>query len=249
MKMIRTFLAAVLVSVAVFAQNGPGLGTAQQGIDPVFIKLFDSYKGFSATAAISVQEEGNDSPTTLESTYEMSEGRCRVDLDLAKLKSEDMPAEALAQVKLLGMGELTTLVFPAEGMTYLIYPKLKAYAAISTPALKTVNKTGTEKLEEAVLGQEKVDGYTCIKKKVRATGQGGAKSELLVWAAKELNGFPIQVITKQDGSTVTIVFKNPRIEPPLPSRFVLPTDYTSYKDMQTLMQKEVAKRLTGGFGG
>ncbi len=243
-------LSSICLSLSLFAQGGPGMGGPVPGVDPLFLKLFSLHQGFSAQTSITVFETGRNDTTTIESSYEFSNGKLRVDLDLGKMKSPDMPAEAASQLEAMGMGQMTTLTRPELGLTYVVYPGLKAYAEMPVVGGKTTGKPeDTTKFDSTDLGKEDVDGIACAKKKMVFSMEDGKKREMTAWLATGMKDFPLKIQVEENQAIVTILFKNVKLEAPAASRFDAPTGYTAYKNIQQMMQTEMMKKLGGGMPG
>ena len=57
----------------------------------------------------------------------MRDGSVRTDMDMGSSSGTSLPAQAMAQMKLMGMDHMINLVRKDRGLVYLIYPGMKAY--------------------------------------------------------------------------------------------------------------------------
>lgn len=244
MKLFSRLLAGALVAgsfllLPLKAQQG--MGGPSVGSDAAFIKLFENFKGFSSECEISI-----DSPAqgkmTLFCTMDLSDKKVRTDMDLTKMKSAQMPPEAMEQVKAMGMARMCSIVLSDKKEMYLIYPDLKAYAKMASPGTPATKEEAAVKPKETDLGNETVEGHACIKRKVEVTA-GGKTQVFTTWVAKDMEEFPIRLEMDESGAHVVMIFHKVKLEAPAASRFELPTGFTAYSDMQQMMQAEMMKRM------
>jgi len=247
---IPRFIPALVVALFALpflanAQAGGGPGGPNSELDPIFMSLLAEMKGFSADSVITLSERRSKKTTTLEARYEYADGKMRVGIDLRKMKSPDMDAEAISQLSTLGMDNMITLSQVSKGTTMVIYPALKAYAEIQNPALAAVPNKGSEgKVELKEMGQETIEGRVCTKAKAMVQGKGN-KLEALIWRAKDLGLFPVQVRIDDGTTQTTMIFRNIKLESPAADRLQPPSGYKAYRSVPELMQAEMMKRMGG----
>ena len=87
-----------------------------------------------------------------------------------------------------------------------------------------------------------------MKNKVVISDAKGGKRVALVWNAKALKDFPIQIQLDQDGQTMIMRFKDVRFEKPDAKQFEVPAGYTRYDSFQLLMQGAMMKMMGGAAG-
>ena len=244
---IKSFLVvAVLAGMAstTFGQGMPGLRQKDPGEQ--LAKLFGKTSAFSATAAITFKKSAGRELPAMQITYAMLDGKVRTDIDLAKMGGE-MPADGLAQMKQLGMDRMAHIYLPATKASYMVYPGLKSYCELSSPAVAGGPAGAEPKIEKTDLGKETVEGHACNKAKLIITDEQGRKVEALVWHATDLKDFPIKSeMTTDDGAVVTTVFSNINQSKPDAALFALPSDYTRYGSMQELMMGNMGRLMPGG---
>ena len=91
-------------------------------------------------------------------------------------------------------------------------------------------------MELTELGKETVAGHPCVENKVIVTDAKGGTNEFTVWNATDLKNFPVKIVQAEQGSEITMLFKNVALTKPAASVFDVPASYTRYDDMQTMMQ-------------
>ena len=172
-------------------------------------------------------------------TMALLDGKMRTEMDMTQMKGVKAPAEAMAMLKGTGMDRVVTIMQPDRKSTVLIYPGLQAYTEIAISEAEAADP----KFEISELGKETIDGHACTKTKFVSTDSNGRKQEILVWKAADLKSFPIQVQTREGGSTVIVRYQSPSLEKPDASLFTPPANYTKHASFQALMQAAVMKML------
>jgi len=247
MKLFSRILAGALVAGSILVlplKAQQGMGGPNIGSDAAFIKVFENFKGFSAELEIAI-----DSPSqgkmSMPCTMEFADKKVRTEMDLTKIKSAQMPPEAMEQLKAMGMAHMCNIIFPEKKEMYMIYPDLKAYAKMSLPGVPDV-KTDAAALQPKItdIGSETIEGHACIKRKVEITAAGKTQVFTL-WAAKDIKEFPIKVEMNQGDAHIVMVYHNVKLDTPPASRFELPTGFNAYPSMQQMMQAEMMKRMSG----
>jgi Domain of unknown function (DUF4412) len=243
MKKYLSFLAvAALCCAIVRAQMNPGAG-AQMGNG--LEKLFGENKTFSATLESQVSNPQQGATSVTGKMY-FDNGNSRFEIDMTQMKNGQMNPQAVAQMKAMGMDRMVAVAKADKKTAYLIYPNLQAYAEVHQRNASATNsdfKTQTTKL-----GEEKVDGHSCVKNKVVVTDAEGAQHEYTVWDASDLKNFPVKIEMTNQDTDVVMLFKNISLSKPDASLFAAPTSYKRYDSPQELMQEEVMKRMGGGPG-
>ncbi len=87
-----------------------------------------------------------------------------------------------------------------------------------------------------------------MKNKIVVTDDKGKTHESLVWNATDLKKFPIKIETAEDGTKITMLFKDIKLAKPDDEIFAPPAAFKKYDNMMALMQEEIMKRV-GGAGG
>jgi hypothetical protein len=235
--------AAVLILGLVSASaqtGGPRLGGATG-------KLFGENQSYTATLEILTPDsQGN--TVTMPGKIIFDSGKSRFEMNMSDVQGGKMPPGTAAQMKQMGMDQMVSLTLPDKKTAYLIYPGMKSYVA-RTMDDEAAAAIDDYKVATTELGKETLDGHDCTKNKVVVTGKDGTAHEFTVWNAGDLKKFPLKIETTEDGQSSTMLFKNVSFAKPDASAFDLPSGYTKYDNLQTMMQTEMMKKMGGGMGG
>ena len=188
-------------------------------------------------------------PINLPGKISYDTGKSRFELNLTDIKGGNMPPNAAAQMKSMGLDEMVTIALPDKKIVYLIYPGLQSYVEMPMPKADSVSTNSDYKMEATEIGKETMDGHPCVKNKVIVTGKDGVKHESTVWNATDLKQFPVKIQTADGGDEVIMLFKNISLGKPAAGSFEAPSGYTKYDNVQTLMQQQIMKRMGGAAGG
>ena len=228
----------------VFAQFGGSPSGPK--FDGAMAKLFGDNSAFTATLEFQIQPKP-DETITMPGKVAFDSGKARFEMNLSGAKGLPMPPSAVAQMKSMGLDQMITISLPEKKLLYLIYPGLQSYVENPLPAAK-LGTNDTFKVETTELGKDTVDGHVCVKNKVVITGDKGTPQEFTVWNATDLKNFPVKIFRVEQGTEVTMLFKDVSLTKPPTSSFEMPAGYTSYDNMQTMMQTEMMKKMGGGMG-
>jgi hypothetical protein len=207
------------------------------GFNGAIAKLFGDNTAFSATMEFHfTQAPGNEMITPGKVAHLVD--KYRFDMDISKVQGGQMPPQAAAQMKQMGMSRMTTITRTDKKLSYILYPDMKAYVEIATQeptAAPSDYKAAANKL-----GAETIDGHDCVKNKVVVTGPDGVAHESTVWNASDLKQFPVKIQTSSEqGIAVVMLFKDVKLDKPDAAQFDVPSDFTKYKDMTTLMMSRI----------
>jgi hypothetical protein len=233
MKKHLLLLASVMAGLTVVtapAQPGPPPGPNWDG---AMAKLFGDNPGFTATMEFHM---------TRSSGQEMSmpgkiahlEGKARFEMDMSGMQGANMPPQAAAHMKQMGMGKMTSITRRDQNLIYMVYPDMKAYTEM--PIHETNAPASEYKADVTKLGEETINGHNCIKNKVVVTGPDGSTRESTLWNATDLNKFPIKIqMASKEGGNMVLLFNDVKLEKPDASLFDPPADFTKYDNMMSLM--------------
>jgi hypothetical protein len=162
---------------------------------------------------------------------------------MSSVKSKELPADAAASLKQIGLDKVVSIVQPDKKLTTIIYPSLRAYteAPMSKEDAAEVDKKYT--VQSSKMGNETLDGHVCEKNKVTLTAEGGKKREAVVWNATDLQKFPLQIQMPQDEGTVVMRFTNVKLVNPEAKLFEAPAGFTKQPSVEKLMQDAMMKAL------
>jgi hypothetical protein len=200
-------------------------------------KLFGDNPGFTATMEFHM---------TLPSGQEMTmpgkiahlEGKARFEMDMSNMQGANMPPQAAAHMKQMGMSKMFSITRRDLNITYMVYPDMKAYTEM--PMRETNAPVSEYKADETKLGEETINGHSCIKNKVVVTCPDGSTRDSTIWNATDLNKFPIKIqTTPKEGRTMVLLFNDVKLEKPDAALFDPPADFTKYDSMMSLMMSRV----------
>jgi len=222
---------------AAFAQfDGPG----STGVSASLIRLFGTNNAFTAQMEVQVLGKDNKEIIGMPMNFALLGNKIRVEVDMTRMRNRLQPA-AVAQMKPLGLDNVTSVIRPETRTNLIIFPKLRAFVKLDMPPNEAEAFLRRAKLERTTLGKEKMEGYNCVKQRVVITDDDGQKSEATVWTATELRGFPVCVATREKEGTVTVRFRKVQFLAVSATQFEPPAGYGEYADMQVLMAGPVVK--------
>jgi hypothetical protein len=244
-------LQIVPVALAVLLTGETGLraqvpGGNQTALNAAMLKLFGEVTSFTSKADVRLLEKGAKEPMTMAVDFAMLDGNARMDLDMATLKSKQLPAETLASFKAAGLDKLATIVRPDRKVTILIYPVVRSYAEMPMSKQEAADMGRKYRVEKTKLGREAIDGHACDKTKAVVIADTGEKQEAMVWYAADLKNFPLKIQLDQQQSTVVMQYRDVKLVRPEARQFEAPTGFTKYGSIEQLMQNAMMKMLGGG---
>lgn len=216
------------------------------GLDAAMAKLFGNNNAFTATATARLVDEKGNETMSMPMTYALLDGKIRSEIDMTQVTSKDMPAEAGATLKKMGVDKMVSIVRPDKQRQFVIYPSLRAYAEMPISKGQASAATDGEdyKIESTKLGAETVNGHPCVKNKVTISVKGSEPQEAIVWNASDLKDFPIKIQTQQTGGgALVMTYSNIKLEKPDAKLFEPPAGFEKYDNVQTLLQAAMMKML------
>ncbi len=217
-------------------------GTIPSPVNAAVLKLFGQNTNFTAKADVRVLDNSEKETMTMTVGVALLDGKMRVEMDLARMKSPRISQQTSGQIRQMGADKTIYMVDPKNRMGYVIYPALNAYAKF--PLSQSVKRIlDLKQLRETPLGKETIDSHICIKNKVSEMEEGQIR-EAVVWNATDLKDFPIQIQMKQKDSVVVLKFKEVQFGKPDPKQFELPSGYSKYQSMPEL-QRVMVEKLMG----
>jgi hypothetical protein len=245
-------LVAALAGSSALAQMGPFGGISSMAMNPTMAKIFSTSTSASAKAQFTINDTAHGDNIQMEMAMMMLDGKTRMELDMSQVKSSKIPPNATMQMKRFGMDKMVMISLPQKKENLVIYPTMHAYAEMSTEQAQAATPQPEDhtKIEKTSLGRETIDGHDCEKNKVVMTNDKGDHHEATVWNASDLKDFPVQMqIDDKSGTSITIKFRDVKLEKPDAGLFDPPSDFTKYDSPQVLIQSEIMKKAThGGFG-
>lgn len=251
---MKTKLQSLLVALlglgllSAHAQPGGGMGGPKgPSFGGSLSKLLGDNSAFSAALEIRTKGPSGDGVTIPGKIY-FNEGKSRTELDMSKAMGTNMPVEAIAQMKAMGMDSIVIIAHPEKKTSYTAFPGMRAYFEAAIPDTETAEGTSKYKVESTELGKETVDGHPCLKNKVVVTDDQGTNHVSTVWNATDLKKFPVKIEASERGQPMTMLFKEVKLAKPEESLFAAPADFKRYDDYTSLIMQEMMKRQ-GGAGG
>jgi hypothetical protein len=175
----------------------------------------------------------------------MLDGSIRLDLDMTRMKSTQIPAAAVDTIKQMGMDQLTTVIHPEKKKILLIYPMLHAYAEIPMSKEEAAEADKTFKIERNKIGRETVDGRACEKDNVILTDNKGGQQTIVVWYAGDLRDFPIQMQMPEQGNFIVFNFREVKLVKPEARQFEAPEGLARYDSAEKLIKLGSARVVAG----
>lgn len=231
------------------APGGGMGGPPQPRFDKSMQKLFGENSAFSADMIMETKAQSGG--MTMPGKIAFLEGKTRFEMDTTKMSGASIPPGAAAQMKQMGMAEIISISRPDKKENYMIYPGLKAYAAVPDPSAETETTADSKEpdLKRTELGKETIDGHPCTKYKVLVKDNDGKEHESTIWTASDLNNFPIKMEMVNEGIPATVTYRNVKLTKPDASLFEPPSDFQRYNDVGTMMREVMMKRFAPPAGG
>jgi hypothetical protein len=227
---VVAWVAAALTVVTAYAQPGT---PPRPSFDAAMAKLFGDNNAFSATLEFHVpRPPGAD--MIMQGKFAFLDGKSRCEMDMSETQGSQTAPQVTAQMKRLGVARLIMITRGDKKLSYLVYPDSKAYVATATG--ETGGAAAEYKTEATKLGDETIDGHSCIKNKIVVTAPDGSAHESTVWNASDLNQFPIKIeTTSGNGMDTVLVFKDVKLGKPDDAQFDVPADFKKYDNVMSLM--------------
>jgi len=232
------------------AQVGGGMGGSPGGpsLSGEMLKLFGDHKVFSAHIEFEVRQDDAGAPVTMPGTIAFSDGNTRFDMDLTQARGAQIPPQAIAQLKQMGMDKLAMISLPGKEESFLVYPNLEAYVKLPINDPDAKADPSDYSMEVTELGKDDAGGYACIKNKVVVTDKEGNRHESTVWNATSLKQFPVRIETTEDGQAVALLFTDVKLSKPEAKLFSPPSTFKGYDDVMGMMQEIMMKRMKDAAG-
>lgn len=242
------FLAATTQSPAQFgAGAGGGMGGPKgPNLSGAMARLFGENTAFSASLEMSTQMGNNPEPMVMPGKISYLDGKSRFEMDLTEAKGMPMRPEQTAQIKAMGMGEMIIISRPDKKLSCLVYPGLQSHVEMPMQDAEASADPAKYKVETTELGKESIAGHPCVKNKVVVIDEQGRKYESTVWNATDLKNFPLKIESTQNGTPVTMAFKDVKLAKPDAAMFEAPANSTKHADMMQMMREGMMKKLGAG---
>ena len=254
-KYIQLLPAAVLSLILIPANAQPGMRGGSMGGSPSgprlggdMAKIFGENSAFSASLEMHTSGGAGAGEITMPGKLAYLEGKSRFEMDMAEMKGGPMTPQAAAQMKQMGMDKMVVISRPDKHISCMIYPGLQAYVENPIQDPDAATPASDYKSEATEMGKESVDGHACVKNKVIVTDKAGKTHQSTVWNATDLKNFPVKVETTEGGQTVTMLFKDVKLDHPEAAQFEAPAGFKKYDNMMAMMQEQMMQRMGGARG-
>jgi outer membrane lipoprotein-sorting protein len=200
-------------------------------------KFFTRDAAFTASAKVVQVGKKKSDNLTMTLFFAVSGGNMRNEMDMTKMTG--VRASDVEGIKQMGMDKMVILKLADKQGAYIVYPNLQSYCDM--PARTKGNSDGT--LDKTELGSDTVENHACKKFKLTLTNKDGQTAEALVWEATDMNNFPIQYQTVDDGQTTTTTFSDIKMGKPDAALFELPATYKKYGSMQEMIMGNMQRMM------
>lgn len=231
--MTKTMFRTTFLAGAVWFFNLVASAQMPGGVNSAFIKLFGDAPTFSARANIQVFSNRVEL-LRMPMDFTALDGKLRVDVDMAQAKGPAIAASTIAMDKKVGINRVSSMVRLDRKVTYMLYPGVQGY--VTMPLTGEDANPGGEKLVRSGLGRETIDGHRCAKNRSVVKDQKGITLlEATTWNAADLQNFPLQIETKENGKISIMHFGPVSFARPDPRLFELPAGYKVYASPEDLI--------------
>jgi hypothetical protein len=239
-------LSAALCLSSAQAQVGrPGGPASGPGLSGSTAKLFGDNSSFSANLEMQTGGDAAAEAMTFPGKISFDQGKSRFEMDLSQMKGSQMPPQAAAQMKSMGLDKVIIIARPDKKVAYQIYPGVQGYIETALSEQEAAVSPSDYKMDLTELGKETVDSHPCIKNKAVVTDKEGAKHESTIWNAADLKKFPIKIENMEKNMKVTMLFHDVSLTKPAADIFDPPANAAKYDSMQAMMQQIMMKRFGG----
>jgi hypothetical protein len=241
-------LCVILGALALFhhtnvVQSAPAVGGGP-GWNLALNRLFGSIEGFTADTEIRMLGAGGQEVLQFPGIrFLLLDEAVRVEMDLTRVKSAQMPPGAMESMGRMGMDKMINVMLPEKKTVLMIYPTLESFVEMPIPEDQYAVAPEDYKLDRTALGSEVIDGEPHEKSKVILTDPKGATQEVTVWTGQKLKDFPVQLQFTQGNQVVVMRHRNVRLGRPEEALFKAPANYTRHTDLQSLMQAAMQRML------
>lgn len=241
----------LLATPVVHAQQATGLPAINSQapfLAAALSEFFSDTRAFTAGVELTVSGQGGGEGMKLPFGVAMADGKMRWELNLANVKSAELPPEALNGIKDMGLDRLFFIYQPGKPLT-LGFPGMKSFVEMAVPKPEGVQQQAQEKvgrLEKKELGRENIAGQPTVKYAVKVPGDDGAAT---VWQATNLQNLPVKIAITKAQQTYQLQLSNIRLGQPDAAYFAVPAGFAKQTDMNAVIQAAAMKSLGGITGG
>jgi hypothetical protein len=240
----------LLAAAVVQAQSGgiPAINSQAPFLAAALSEFFSDTRAFTAGAELALPTKEGGESLKLPFGVAMADGKMRWELNLANVKSAELPPDALTGIKGLGLDRMVFIYLPGKPLA-LVMPAMKTYVEMDVPKAEGVQKQAQEKigrLEKKELGRENIAGQPTVKYSVKITGDDGTAT---VWQATNLQNLPIKILITKDKQTYQLQLSNVRLGQPDAAYFAVPAGFAKQADLSAAIQAAALRSFSEGVGG
>ncbi len=253
---MKKFLASLcasllLVAPIVHAQQATGLpaiNTQAPFLAAALSEFFSDTRAFTAGVELSITGQAGGQAMKLPFGVAMADGRMRWELNLANVKSAELPPEAITGIKDMGLDRLFFIYLPGKPLT-LGFPGMKSFVEMAVPKPEGVQQQAQEKvgrLEKREIGRENIAGQPTVKYAVKVPGDDGTAT---VWQATNLQNLPVKIAITKDKQAYQLQLSNIKLGQPDAAYFAVPAGFARQADLSAVIQAAAMKSLGSITGG
>ena len=251
-KILASLCTSVLFAAPfVHAQQAAGLPAINSQapfLAAALSEFFSDTRAFTAGVELTLPAKEGGESMKLPFGVAMSDGKMRWELNLANVKSAELPPEAITGIKDMGLDRMFFIYVPGKPLT-LALPGTKSYVEMAVPKPEGVQQQAQEKisrLEKKELGRENVAGQPTVKYAVKVPGDDGTAT---VWQATNLQNLPIKIAITKDKQTYQLQLSNIKLGQPDAAYFTVPAGFAKQADLGAVIQAAAMKSFGAGVGG
>lgn len=246
----KLWVPLLLAATVVNGQQGgiPAIQSQAPFLAAALSEFFSDTRAFTAGVELSLPAKDGGESMKLPFGVAMADGKMRWELNLANVKSAELPADALTGIKSLGLDRMVFLYLPGKPLA-LVLPGMKTYVEMPIPKVDGVQQKAQEKigrLEKKELGREVVAGQPTMKYAVKVPGDDGTAT---VWQATNLQNLPVKISITKEKQTYQLQLSNVRLGQPDAAYFAVPTGFAKQTDLGSAIQAAALKSFSEGVGG
>ncbi len=227
----------IVAALAVYATVGAmaqGSSRAAPGVNATMIRLFGDIPGFSAKAEVQLLDNSQKEVLIMPLDFAMLDKKIRVDIDMSKMKSQDVSPQNIEWFKQRGMINVVSIIAPDK--TYVYYPGRKAMLCTVSSPEAVAAAARAARLTQTEVGRDTFEGHPCTKKRAMLTDDQGRPVEAITWNATDLKEFPIQIQIRDKESTSFVRFRQVQLTKPEVKQFEPPAGYTQFTNEDQLVE-------------
>lgn len=236
------------ISQAQQAAGIPAINSQAPFLAAALSEFFSDTRAFTAGVEMTLPAKEGGESLKLPFGVAIADGKMRWELNLANVKSAELPPEAIQGIKDMGLDRMFFIYLPGKPLT-LALPGMKSYIEMALPKTDAVQQQAQEKigrLEKREIGRENISGQPTVKYAVKVPGDDGSAT---VWQATNLQNLPVKIAITKDKQTYQLQLSNIKLGPPDAAYFAVPAGFAKQTDLNAVIQAAAMRSLGGITGG